>query len=202
MNIRQFQGWALISSAFIMVVLLAYNFIGSASGIPYVSDILIIMYCVFFIVGLPGIQAVQPKTKNWGKIGLALMLIPPLDELIITLIGRLAQYPVELNHLVSSIWNALASVGIIYSGYILVGWLTIRARVFPAWVGWLLFIVGIINDILWFYVLYGSADSVPFSVFMNLHVFISLLEVVALVGYGVNIITYRVPRKKRTQQSV
>ena len=62
------------------------------------------------------------------------------------LIILFVQSPLELDNLISSIWDALGTVGIAYLGYILIGWLTIRARVFPTWLGWLLLIIGIFYD--------------------------------------------------------
>ncbi|HSJ88975.1 MAG TPA: hypothetical protein VK909_17310 [Anaerolineales bacterium] len=202
MNIRHFHGWALISSGLLMTLLLIFGLTDLTLGIPYLSDVLIIGYCLLFMVGLPGIHYVQPQTKHWGWIGLILMLLPPLNRLLTTLIGLFAQSPVELNHLEASIWNALAAVGIIYLGYIIVGWLSIQARVFPSWVGWLLLLVGISYDVLWFFTLYGSSDSIPFSLFENSLYFMRLLEITAVIGYGWNIIKYKAPRKKRTQHSM
>jgi len=201
-NIRHLQGRALIASALVMVLVFIFRFAG-LNSIEHLGEILTIIYSLFFIVGLPGIQSTQPQTKYWGKIGLILMSIPALERLLTMLIILFVQSPLELNDLIGSILDPLVAVGVLFLGYILVGWLTIQARVFPTWLGWLLLMIGILYDAIYLIMYHGGMDafvsSVYFSIFLD---FMSLLEVVALIGYGVNIIKYKFPREKRTQQSV
>lgn len=191
MNIRRVQGWALIISALTSVLILVFNLIGLSNRIQYLPETLGLISALLFIFGLPSIQAVQPITKLWGQIGLTLMSIPAVDKFIFWLIQLFVEQPVVLNNLASSVWNMLASAGVVYLGYILVGWLTIRARVFPKWVGLLLFIVGVFNNILWLLVSYASIDFVPFSIILNSMVFIDLLEAASLLGYGWIIVRYK-----------
>jgi hypothetical protein len=190
MNIRRFQGLALIISALASASLLINKYTG-LNRIQYISETLIIVSGVLFIFGLSGIQTVQPKTKYWGRIGLVLMAIPAIDQIVFGLIQLFVDQPLALNQLTSSIWSSLASVGVIYLGYILVGWLTIRARIYPVWVGWLLLTVGIINDAIWFSMPYVNLNFVPLSIISNFFTFIELLEIAAIIGYGWVIIRHK-----------
>ena len=79
-NIRHLQGWALIASALVMVLIFIFRFTG-LNSVEHLGEILAIIYSLFFIVGLPGIQSTQPQTKYWGKIGLILMSIPTLNTI-------------------------------------------------------------------------------------------------------------------------
>ncbi len=190
MNIGRLQGWALLISALASTLLR----LGLGNRIQYGTETLLLVSSVFFIFGLLGIQTIQPQTKLWGLIGLFLMAIPAVDLFLGGLILLVVDQPLELNHLLSSIESFLSLAGVMYSGYILVGWLTIRASVFPAWIGWFLLTVGIFNDAIGFFIAYGKSDLLdllPFSIISTLFDVISFLEIAAVSGYGWTIIRHR-----------
>src|SRR5689334_18672344 len=114
MDIRRLQGWALIISALLGISKYLFNFTGFTNRIQYLPETLALVSAMLFVFGLPGIQAVQPRTKYWGIIGLILMVIPQLDQFFFGLINLLTDHPLELNQLQSSIWDSLAAVGIVY----------------------------------------------------------------------------------------
>lgn len=191
MNIRRVQGWALVISALVNILLQIFNITGLTNRIQYSFEILMLISGLFFIFGLFGIQTTQPTTKYWGQIGLALMLIPALDKITFSLMQLFENQSLEFNSFVSSIWIKLASLGILYVGYILVGWLTIRARIFPTPIGWLLLIVGVINNAIWLFVLNANLDDAAFSAISTLLIFIGWLEIATIAGYGWSIIRYK-----------
>ncbi len=136
MNVRRFQGWALILSALIALLGL-YNLFGGSDSI--LLRIIALIGSVLFIFGLPAIQALQPQTGRLGQVGLILLGIAALVALIIGLMS-LSDYQGDIGSVVPFL-SALAGL----LGSLIVGWLTIQARIFPAWVGWLLIIAGILN---------------------------------------------------------
>ena len=74
--------------------------------------------------------------------------------------------------LLSAVFNAIGSV--------VVGWLTIRARVFPATAGWLLLVAGVLNLL---------SGLTPVGLFTTLVGVVSgLAGAVAIAGYGWTII--------------
>ena len=84
MNIRRFQGWALIVSALILI----YSFVEAVflggSGEGQNSNLYAIrgiITGIVFIVGLPAIYSTQPQIGRWGIIGLILMAIPSLTNI-------------------------------------------------------------------------------------------------------------------------
>jgi hypothetical protein len=187
MNIGRIQGWALLISALASTLLR----LGLANNIQHGTEILLLVSSALLIFGLPSIQTIQPQTKYWGLIGLFLLSIPAIDMFLAGLILLVVDQPLELNHLLSSVEVFLYTTGIMYLGYIMVGWLTIQARVFPVWVGWFLLAVGIFNEVIWFFVIYGESDLLPYSIIVNLFYIIHTLEIVAICGYGWIILRYK-----------
>lgn len=189
MDIRRLQGWALIIGAMTEILLFILNWAGITNRIQYAHETLALVYSVLFILGLPAIQTTQPQTKRWGKIGLVLMFLPLAHQFIFELINILVAQPLQINQLADSIWFPLESMGVAYSGYLLVGWLTIRARVFPAWIGWFLLTSGVLLTAL--LVLPIDLSTWPQALANFLLLIIRFTEVVALAGYGWGIIRYR-----------
>jgi hypothetical protein len=74
----------------------------------------------------------------------------------------------DLVPLLSAVFNLLGSV--------VIGWLTVRARVFPSMVGWLLVVGGVLN------LPGGLAPAGPFTTLLG--VVSGLATAVAIAGYG------------------
>ena len=180
MNIRRFQGWALIISALVSTFVILFYLFGATGRIQYLYEALTLVATLLFIFGLPSIQSAQPQTKLWGQIGTILMLIPLIDLLLVEFLYLFVGQSVLLSKLEHSIWTSLAKAGVAYSGYLLVGWLTIRARVFPAWAGWLFLIYGAVMTVYWQLPNDVWSSTVPEFLFWTLRA----IEIVALVGYG------------------
>ncbi|HEV8192194.1 MAG TPA: hypothetical protein VGP82_12050 [Ktedonobacterales bacterium] len=93
---------------------------------------------LFLLLGLPAIQATQPATRRAGQVGLGLMGLAAATALLVAL--RSLTGGADFAPAVPFA-SALARM----VGDVLVGALTVRARIFPAWVGWLLAVSGLIN---------------------------------------------------------
>ena len=147
MNVRRFQGWALIVSA-LTTLLGLFNLLGSSDSI--LLRIIGLIGAVLFIIGLPAIQALQPQTGRAGQVGLILLGIAAVIALMLGLLS-LSDSHVDISSIVPFL-SALAGL----LGSLLVGWTTTQARVFPAWVGWLLILAGLLNFV-------GGLLSVEFA---------------------------------------
>jgi hypothetical protein len=157
MNIRRLQGLALILSA---VCLLLAAFLGENSIVLTVGVIL-------FILGIPAIYSAQPT----GWIGLAGIVFLELAALI-ALGFRLHMVPPS--SLGDSLSLASAILGML--GAVIIGWLTTKGHVFPAWVGWAFMIQGLLNFITGLFNI--SSQGRPFLIL------IPILQTVVTFAYG------------------
>ena len=165
-NIRRLQGLALIVSA---VCLLLGLFGPQSIGIfgPQITMFYLTTSVILFMLGIPAIHSAQPT--GWiGLMGIVLLEVAALIALGFRF-NMLMPSPLS-NSL--SFTSALAGM----LGAVIVGWLTTREHVFPAWVGWAFIAQGVFNFI-----------TGPFkfnSLAGVLVVFLPILQVAALLGYG------------------
>ena len=163
MNITRLQGWALL-------VILPIDLLSFVAGDAPWFAILSLIAGILFIFGVPAIQSVQPM----GTAGLIGILLIELSALI----------ALSINHLGVSGENALPLTSVLAGalGRIIIGWLTTRANVFPAWVGWAFLSQGVLN-LLGFAFLYdlGTLGSALGTIAF-------LLDAVAAFGYGLGIV--------------
>ena len=156
MNLRRLQGLALMLSA-ICLLLGAFGF---------QPAILITTGLILFILGIPAIYSAQP-TGWMGVLGIVLLELAAL----IALGFRLQMLPASLSDGLS-----LSSAILGMLGAVIVGWLTTREIVFPAWVGWIFIVQGLLNFITGLFNI--SAQGKLFFIL------IALLQAVATFAYG------------------
>jgi hypothetical protein len=169
------SGWALILSALIFLFGFAWDHL--LNGPFTLFTVMIgVLGDLLFLLGLPGIQQSQPQTGLAGEISLVLMGLGTLIAIAANLLIRLAG--VEIPD-----WIPLTSAIAGSLGSLTIGWLTVRAHVFQAWIGWLM-IVGAILNIL--------APVLPPGA-----IWISQLglfaQAAALIGYGVTMLQREAP---------
>jgi hypothetical protein len=159
MNVRSLQGLALILSAIFTLV----GFLGPDTAL---FNAILSLSTILFIVGIPAVYTTQP-IGTAGLVGVILMIVAAL----IALGFRLLDLPLSEGVQDVLIWISILS-GL--AGRLIVGWLTTRHRVFPAWVGWALMAEGVLlfpfGDL-------GSIGNV-------LTIIVIVLGAVALLGYG------------------
>ena len=156
MNIRRLQGLALIVSA-VCLPLAAF----------FPQTIILTIGIILFILGIPAVYSAQPT----GWIGLAGIVLLELAALI-SLGFRLHMVPP------SSLGDSLSLTSAILGmlGAVIIGWLTTRGNVFPAWVGWLFMAQGLLNFITGLFNIGAPGRS-----FLIL---IPILQTVATFAYG------------------
>jgi hypothetical protein len=159
MNARRLQGLALIlSAACLLIGLLITN----SSFAPAIA----ILGILLFMVGIPAVHSMQPT----GWLGLTGIVLLELAALI-ALLFRLDLVPSGAG---GSLSLASAILGML--GAIIVGWLTTREHVFPAWLGWLFIVYGLLNF---------AGGLISFgSMAGAISILIGLLDIVVLAGYG------------------
>jgi hypothetical protein len=151
MNVRRLQGLALILSALCLPL---------AAVVPQAAVVLTIGV-ILFILSVPAIYSTQPT----GWIGLLGIIFLELAALI-ALGFRFGLVPPSIG---DSLSLTSAILGML--GAVITGWLTTRGHVFPAWVGWLFILQGLLNFIT--------------GVFhLDLGIFIPVLQTVATAAYG------------------
>jgi hypothetical protein len=164
MNIRRYQGWALMVG--LPIALLSFV-VGDAPWFGIIS----VIGTILFIVGAPAIQSVQPMGTA-GLIGIILIELAAIIALGINLFGG------------PEVSEALIFTSVLAGalGRIIIGWLTTKANVFPAWVGWTFLLHGILNlaGYLFLYDL-GTFGSV-------LGMVAYLLDEAAAFGFGLGIV--------------
>lgn len=167
MSVLRLQGLALILSA----VSLSIGLFGPQSiGIigPQATMFFIMTSTILFILGIPAIHSVQPT--GWiGMAGIVLLEFAALIALGFRL--NMVSWP-------SSLGDSLALISAIAGmfGAIIIGWLTTREHVFPAWVGWAFIAYGLLNLI---------AGPFKFNSLPGVLIwFLPILQAVALFTYG------------------
>jgi hypothetical protein len=121
---------------------------------------------ILFILGIPAIHSVQPT----GWVGLAGIVLLELAALIV-LGFHLGMVPGNLG---DSLSLTSAITGML--GAVIIGWLTARGHVIPAWVGWAFIAQGLLNFI---------TGQVKFNSLAGvLVVFLPILQAAALFAYG------------------
>ena len=164
------SGWALILSALIFLFGFAWDHL--LNGPFTLFTVMIgLLGDILFLIGLPGIQQSQPQTGRPGQIGLILMGLGALIAIIANLLIRLAGVEVDD-------WIPLTSAIAGSLGSLIVGWLTVRANVFRAWVGWLMMVGAILNIL--------APVLPPQAIFISQ---IGLFaQSAALIGYGITML--------------
>lgn len=171
MSYRQLGGWALLGGGLISAVLALLMLF----NVP-ASDALRVVQLVatlLVIVGLPAIQLTQPTTGQLGWLGIGLMELAAVIAFIVVSISWLTSADIP-----SAVPFISALAGL--AGYVLVGYLTIRAHIFPAWTGWALAAVGVVNF---------AAGLLPASAALAVIAgLFALAGAVAIAGYGWSIV--------------
>ncbi len=164
------SGWALILSAIIFLFGFAWDHVLNG---PYTlfTVMLGVVGDILFLIGLPGIQQSQPQIGRPGQIGLLLMGIGAVIAILANLLIRLAAVNIDD-------WVPLTSAIAGALGSLIVGWLTIKVKVFPSWIGWLMVV--------------GAVLNILFPILPPQAVFISQIglfaQSAALIGYGLSML--------------
>jgi hypothetical protein len=171
MSLNRWAGYALCVSALINLLQSLWHAMGGGDLAPV--RVAALAGAILLIAGLPAIQGMQPRTGRGGLAGLALMEAGALVALALNLYVLTGG---------SSIDEAVPFAGALLglAGALLVGALTIRAGVFPAWAGWLLIVGGALN--------FTGGLPAPGALIAVLG-FIGVLAIsTALLGFGLHII--------------
>jgi len=164
MNIRRLQGWALIISGLLGLLSMLQ------SNSPVVR-VLLIVGGALLIVGVPAIEAVQ-RLGMLGVAGIILIELAAITALVVNVIGSGGAVMNSAIPFASALAGAL--------GRVIVGWLTSRQKIFPAWAGWAFIVEGLLN-------LLGGIIEVPLLTPIVM-VVLPLAGAVALLGYGMGIL--------------
>lgn len=165
MNIRRLQGLALMLSAvFFLLGLFGPQSI-SLIG-PQATSFYLIAGIILFMLGIPAVHSLQPT--GWiGLVGIILLELAAFIPLLFW--SRMVP-----SGLAGSLSLTSALAGML--GAVIIGWLTLREHVFPAWLGWAYLAYGFLNFIAG-QINFGSLQgAIPF--------FISLLSIVVQFAYG------------------
>jgi hypothetical protein len=159
MNIQRFQVLALILSAVCVLLGLTapdLNLFAVSAAIGI----------ILFMLGIPAFYSTQPSV--WvGLAGIAMLEIAAL----IALGFRLNLVSTNLG---KSLSETSAILGVL--GALIIGWVTTKEHVFPAWVGWVFMIQGLLNYLAGLFN-FGSWVSLILVIF-------SILYAVSLFAYG------------------
>ena len=165
MNVGRLQGLALIVSA--MCFLLGLFGPQSISLIgPQATTFYLVTGIILFMLGIPAVYSVQP-TGSIGMVGIILLELAAL----IPLIFRLNMVP---SGLADSLSLTSALVGML--GALIVGWLTTREHIFPAWLGWAFIAQGLLNFFAGVFNLGNLTGAIP--------IFLPILFAVVQFAYG------------------
>lgn len=176
MSYRQLGGWALVGGGVIgaILALLALFSVARSDALLVVQLVAILLV----IVGLPVIQLAQPAAGRLGWLGIGLMELAAVIALVIVALSWLTNADIPS---AAPFTSALA--GLI--GDILVGYLTVRVRVFPTWIGWTLAATGVVNFV--------AGLLPPSDVVAVVAELFAIAAAAALAGYGWSIVQR--PRK-------
>ena len=162
MNTHRVQGLALIIGAVCSVI----TFFNSDSLLfQYIGIIGIIL----FIFGIPAIHASQPS-GSIGLIGIVLIVLAAVIALGFR-VGIFGGTNFDDSLIATSALSGLV-------GRLIVGWLTIKKRVFSQWIGWVFIAEGLIN-------LGGFLDLAALA--SPISVVVTLAGASAQFGYGIHI---------------
>ncbi len=167
MSMHRAQGWALVISALLSLLAI----LGSDAS---VLRVLLLVGAILFILGVPAIGAVQ-RLGMAGTFGIILIEIAAVIALLLNLMAFASSASVG-----GAIPFASALGGAL--GRIIVGWLTTREDIFPAWVGWAFIAEGLLNFIS------GLIQSPAAASIIG--VIVPLIGAAALIGYGVGILRH------------
>jgi hypothetical protein len=167
MALRQLAGWALLANAGIGILLSVDSLI-EGGNTPAPITIVNLVAFLLFIVGLPAIQALQPQTGRLGQLGLVLMGLGAGIAFVVVAVYLAGSSISSIVPLSSAITGGL--------GGVLIGWLTIRAGAFPAWIGWLLLATSVLNFVVGYLSSGTFADIAGFVVGVAMSV--------PIAGYG------------------
>jgi len=160
MNTRRLQGLALILSAVCTLLL------GLSDPRTAIFDVIATIGVILFILGIPAIYLTQPT--GWlGLVGIVLLELAAL----ISLGFRFEVLPSSLESILAMTSAVLGSLG-----GVIIGWLTIREQIFPAWVGWVFIAGGLLNLIAGLFD-FGSLVSV-------FRFILPVLQALGLLAYG------------------
>lgn len=165
MNVRRLQGLALIVSAVCLLLGLFGPQSLSLIG-PQATAFYVIVGILLFMLGIPAVYSAQPT----GWIGLAGIILLELAACI-PLIFRWNMAPSGLAGSLS-LTGALAGM----LGAVIVGWITTREHVFPAWLGWAFIAQGLLNFFTGMFNLGNLTGAMP--------IFLPILSVVVQFAYG------------------
>jgi len=137
MRLRILGGWSLIVAGLTLLLRLLVGAIVNGDVPPILLGMDEIL-SLLFLLGLPAIQATQPHTGRRGQIGLWCLGLAAGLAFIVRAIVLMST--IDIGVAVPFISALLA-----LTGSVLVGWVTIQARVFSSVVGWLLIAGGLLN---------------------------------------------------------
>ncbi len=159
MDIRRLQSLALIVSAICVLL-------GLVAPNTTLADASAVIGILLFMFGIPAVNAVQPT--GWvGPLGIIL-----LEIAAVIVLGF------RLDIVSSSQGGTLSLINAILGmlGAVIIGWLTIREDKFPAWLGWLFLVQGVLNFIA------GSLNFGSLSAVFS--ILVTILYAVALFAFG------------------
>ncbi len=138
-------GFALIASGGLLLALLLWSLFlntntNPKAAAPALALLVNALAYVLLLFGLPAIYAMQPPKDRVGQAGFLCIAIAVALNAIDLL---LAIFNVTLPGFVFYAYLILEMFG-----YLLLGWITSRARVFPTWVGWTLLAAGAVTLLL------------------------------------------------------
>jgi hypothetical protein len=135
MMTRTIGGWALLINA-LLILLLFIGMIASLGG-DVLSLVVGEVLSPLLIVGLLAIWAMQPQTGRLGLLGLWCLGIATSMAFFVRLVVLFSSLDVDTPAFISALFGLVGSL--------LVGWVTIRAKVFHPAIGWLLMVGGVLN---------------------------------------------------------
>lgn len=132
---RIIGGWALLLNALLTLCFLIRMTASLGGGTFYL--VAGEVFCPLLIVGLLAIWAIQPQTGRLGQIGLWCLGIGAGMAFLVRLVILFSTIAVDTPAFISALFGMVGSL--------LVGWVTIRAKVFHPAIGWLLIVGGVLN---------------------------------------------------------
>ena len=209
---RNERGWSLVAAGVLIIITGIYTVYSNAltdsvnsqqvnqgallGGIALLS----VISTGLIIFGLPAIQSAQPKTGQLGQTGLYLLAASYItNALPFALAAYSAVYifpgqdasALSGSGPVAMLVTLLGILGLISLvlgvGYLITGWVTFKAGIFPAWVGWSLMVAHALQMI--------PLVSNYLSLIPGLLLIPALLDSAAWIGYGWHLAHMR-PGKK------